>query len=242
MTGPAILFLLLGMGVAAWVAARARAVALQGTAKRGTMHSLPSYHGWYVALWTLLPACLFLAVWSNVMPGLVTQSVLQEPAAKSLPADRFARGSILSEARNIASGAQTAAFNPQSQQFVEPYREAHARYSGGGVTLAILLAFAGGAYAFTRIRPDFRARTRVERVVMMALLLASLIAIVTTIGIVASLLWESLRFFSMVNPIDFLFGTKWSPQSAAMGYGRSEERRVGKECRRLCRSRWSPYH
>ena len=222
MTGPAILFLLLGMGVAAWVAARARAVAFQGTAKRGTMHSLPSYHGWYVALWTLLPACLFLAVWSNVMPGLVTQSVLKEPAAKSLPADRFARGSILSEARNIASGAQTAAFNPQSQQFVEPYREAHARYSSGGVTLAILLAFAGGAYAFTRIRPDFRARTRVERVVMMALLLASLIAIVTTIGIVASLLWESLRFFSMVNPIDFLFGTKWSPQSAAMGYGNDD--------------------
>ena len=25
-------------------------------------------------------------------------------------------------------------------------------------------------------------------------------------------------------------------------YGRSEERRVGKECLRLCRSRWSPYH
>ena len=24
--------------------------------------------------------------------------------------------------------------------------------------------------------------------------------------------------------------------------GRSEERRVGKECLRLCRSRWSPYH
>jgi hypothetical protein len=26
------------------------------------------------------------------------------------------------------------------------------------------------------------------------------------------------------------------------GFSRSEERRVGKECRRLCRSRWSPYH
>ena len=25
-------------------------------------------------------------------------------------------------------------------------------------------------------------------------------------------------------------------------FGRSEERRVGKECLRLCRSRWSPYH
>ena len=28
----------------------------------------------------------------------------------------------------------------------------------------------------------------------------------------------------------------------ATGATRSEERRVGKECLRLCRSRWSPYH
>jgi phosphate transport system permease protein len=82
-----------------------------------------------------------------------------------------------------------------------------------------MMAFAGGAYAFTRIRPDFRARTRVERLVMATLLIASLLAIITTLGIVASLLWESFRFFSMVSPIDFLFGTKWSPQSAALGYG-----------------------
>ena len=88
--------------------------------------------------------------------------------------------------------------------------------------LALVLAFAGGAYAFTRVRPDFRARTRVERLVMATLLIASLIAIITTLGIVASLLWESFRFFSMVNPIDFLFGTKWSPQSAAMGYGNED--------------------
>jgi phosphate transport system permease protein len=39
------------------------------------------------------------------------------------------------------------------------------------------------------------------------------------VGIVASLLWESIRFFSFVNPVDFLFGTNWSPQSAALGYG-----------------------
>jgi recombination associated protein RdgC len=30
--------------------------------------------------------------------------------------------------------------------------------------------------------------------------------------------------------------------NATIRYARSEERRVGKECRRLCRSRWSPYH
>src|SRR5690606_25039568 len=70
-----------------------------------------------------------------------------------------------------------------------------------------------------RVRPAFTARNRVERLVMWTLLGASLIAIITTAGIVASLLFESLRFFSMVNPLDFLLGLKWSPQSAAMGYG-----------------------
>lgn len=54
---------------------------------------------------------------------------------------------------------------------------------------------------------------------MMALLLASLIAIVTTVGIVASLLFETARFFQTVSPLDFLFGMKWSPQSAALGFG-----------------------
>src|SRR3546814_8937612 len=54
---------------------------------------------------------------------------------------------------------------------------------------------------------------------MMTLLLASLIAIITTVGIVASLLVESYRFFSIISPINFLFGMKWSPQSAALGFG-----------------------
>jgi phosphate transport system permease protein len=208
----------IGLGAIAWVSARAKAVRLRaGSSTR--LHSLPNLHGWYVALWTVLPALLFLAVWSNVSPGLVTQAVLDNPAASELPADAFSRGAILSEARNIATGSQAVAFNPIAQKFVPLYEEAQSRYNSAGVFLALMLAFSGGAYAFTRIRPDFRARTRVERLVMMTLLLASLIAIVTTVGIVASLLFESARFFSMVSPLDFLFGTNWSPQSAAMGFG-----------------------
>jgi phosphate transport system permease protein len=82
-----------------------------------------------------------------------------------------------------------------------------------GAAVALLLAFAGAAYSWTRIRPEFRARTRVERVVMGALLGASMIAILTTFGIVASLLYETGRFFSMISPAEFLFGLKWSPQT-----------------------------
>jgi phosphate transport system permease protein len=218
-TGVAIVLLILGLGLVAWLSAKVRASRLQTAHGRIGMHSRPGYHATYVALWTLLPALLFLAIWANVSPGLVTGDVLRDPAAASLPADPFGRQAILSEARAIARGSQAAAFNPAAQALVEPYRAAGARYSGIGVVLALILAFAGGAFAFTRVKPDFKARTRVERLVMWTLLLASLIAIVTTVGIVASLLWESLRFFSVVNPFDFLFGTKWSPQSAALGYG-----------------------
>jgi phosphate transport system permease protein len=222
MTGVMIVLVVIALAAIGWIVARARATRLQVEVGRLATNSRPTQHGWYVALWTAIPALVFLAIWANVMPGLVFETVLAEPAAQTLPADDFSRGAILSEARAIASGAQTGAFNPLSNAFVEPFRAATSRYSAIGAVLAAILAFAGGAYAFSRVKPSFTARNRVERVVMWTLLLASLIAIITTAGIVASLLFESIRFFSMVNPIDFLFGTKWSPQSAAMGYGNED--------------------
>jgi phosphate transport system permease protein len=217
-----VVLIVVALAAIGWIVARARATRLQVEAGRLATNSRPTQHGWYVALWTALPALAFLAVWANVMPGLVYETVLSMPAAQSLPADDFSRGAILSEARAIATGAQAGAFNPLSETLVEPFRAATGRYSAIGAILAAALAFACGAHAFTRVRPNFTARRRVEGVVMWTLLGASLIAIITTAGIVASLLFESLRFFSMVNPLDFLLGLKWSPQSAAMGYGNKD--------------------
>jgi phosphate transport system permease protein len=55
---------------------------------------------------------------------------------------------------------------------------------------------------------------RVEATVRRLLLGASLVAIVTTVGIVLSLLFEALRFFARVPVTEFLFGLHWSPQTA----------------------------
>src|SRR3546814_10927383 len=105
----------------------------------------------------------------------------------------FARASILSEARHIARGDIAAGFNPLSTRLAPAYAAAQSRFDWIGTTLALILAFAGGAFAYVRVRPDFRARTRVERNVMIALLAASLIAILTTVGIAALLLFEWVR-------------------------------------------------
>ncbi|MEC7533701.1 MAG: phosphate ABC transporter permease subunit PstC, partial [Pseudomonadota bacterium] len=150
-------------------------------------------------------------LWSSIAPGLVTQQVLASPAAAELPAFGFQRQTILNEARAVASGSASAVFNPQASALVEPYRDALSYYNTIGIVVALLIAFLAGAYAFLRLKPDFAARSKVERMVMAILLGASLVAILTTIGILASLVFETVRFFGMVSPLDFLFGTHWGP-------------------------------
>ena len=213
---PAILLLLaLGLGLAGWLAARARAWTFRRSSADGRIASLPNYHAWYVALWVVLPVLAFVALWSAIAPGLVSQSVLASPAAAELPSFGFQRQTILNEARAVATGAAPGVFNPQAAGLVEPFRDALSHYNLIGVVVTLLIAFLGGVWAFLRLKPDFAARSKVERIVMAILLGASLVAILTTLGILASLIFETIRFFGMVSPIDFLFGTHWGPDPMA---------------------------
>jgi phosphate transport system permease protein len=209
---PAFLLLLaLGLSLAGWLAARARAWSFRRAAPERRLAALPSYHAWYVALWIAVPVLLFVIAWSAVAPQLVTQSVLASPAAAELPPFGFQRETILGEARNAATGAAPGVFNPLARDLVEPYRAAIARYDLIGLAATLVIAFLGGAWSFLRVKPDFAARTSVERAVMTLLLLASLVAILTTLGIFVSLVFETVRFFGMISPGEFLFGTHWGP-------------------------------
>ncbi|MCC2602330.1 phosphate ABC transporter permease subunit PstC [Sphingopyxis yananensis] len=210
----ALLLLVAGLALIGWLAGRARSVLLAHRAGN-KLHSRPQYHGWYVALWLFAPAILFLTIWSAVSPALVTNTVLDSPAAQNLPQFGFERAAILADARAVAQGKQDIVRLEKSAPLVRPYVQATRQYALIGISAMFALALAGGLYAFTRIRPEFRARSRVEKIVMVALILASLVAILTTFGIVLSLLFESIRFFKLVSPSELLFGTQWNPQSGA---------------------------
>ena len=210
-----LLLLALGLGLAAWLAARARAWSFRRSEPGVRLAALPSYHGWYVALWVLVPAGLFALVWNALAPQLVLQSVLADPAASALPPFGMQRAAMLSEARAVAVGAAPGVFNPAAGALVEPFREAIRRYELFGLAVVLVTAFLGGAWAFLRVKPDLAARTKVERAVMAALVIASLVAILTTLGIFVSLVFETARFFGMVSPADFLFGTHWAPDPMA---------------------------
>ncbi len=218
-----LLFLIIGLGLVGWIAGRARAQSL-ATDQKHSLNSLPSYHGWFVVLWALVPALLFLALWSALSPGLVTNSVLADPAAATLPEDPMTRSAILGEARDLANGSIDVAFQPMAEKLAPAYKSALNVFNLSGLALTLLLLFSGGAYAYTRISASFRARHKVEKAVLAGLLAASLIAIFTTVGIVGSLLFETIRFFEQVSPLEFLFSADWNPQktvSAGLdnGYG-----------------------
>ena len=212
---PTILFLLvIGLGLITWLAARGRAYGFS-SASRVKLHSLPNYHGWYAALWVVIPASLFVVIWSSISPGLSIQAALSDPSVAALPLMDMERNAIVGEAYQIASGSGQAAFNPAASALVAPMKTAISYYGVIGAVLTAIIGLAGGAFGFLKLRPDFTARTRVERVVMGLLLIASLVAILTTVGILASLIFETARFFSMISPLDFLFGVKWNPDPIA---------------------------
>jgi phosphate transport system permease protein len=208
-----LILIALGLGLAGWLAGRAKAWSFESSAPGVRPVSRPIYHAWYVALWVVIPVLAFVVLWSMLAPQLVLQSVLASPAASELPPFGFERNAFLGEARAVALGNAPGVFNDEAEGLIEPFRAAIGYYNIVGIIVTVLIAVAGGLLAFLRLRPDFRARTRVERTVMMVLLLASLVAILTTLGIFGSLVFETFRFFTIVPPTDFLFGTFWGPDT-----------------------------
>jgi phosphate transport system permease protein len=208
--GLALVAILIVALAAGWVG-YARAGRLRTT---GRLHSLPVYHGAYAALWAAIPALLLIAGWAPMQSRMVDQAVLSSPEGKALPTFEMQRESILSEAREIADGERDQGFNPESSQLAPRIRAEESRYATIGGAAAILAALIAAGLALRRGSPQFRARTGVERWVMIVLFAASLIAILTTLGILLSLMFESLRFFELYPVGKFLFGLEWSPQTA----------------------------
>lgn len=179
------------------------------------LHSLPSYYGFYTALWCGLPALLVFILWIALGSTFIMHLVVADlpPEMRELPPERQAL--LISNIKNLVQGnivSETA--DPIMQAAAEHYRRLQAIGNGAVWLLVLGLAIGGSAYAYRAIAPKLRARNLVERVIMVFLMVSSTIAILTTIGIVLSVLFESMRFFHDISFTHFLFGLQWSPQTA----------------------------
>ncbi|OLF81445.1 phosphate ABC transporter permease [Maricaulis sp. W15] len=302
----------------AFYVGRSRAIAAVAGATAG-LHSLPNYHGYYVAIWTGLPAFLLLAVYgmfgtplvdrltaselrrdavvltADFEAGLVAdtatrdleealtmlraraaaitnsmadlrdasgsdrdphrlealgveqtelvnqiataeearlarRNMLRDAVARAAAEDgaslralagfelvhapRERRQLFLSDARRIATDGLASRSSDELDAAAAVMARHDTQMRNLFAGLALALAVAGLIRTRGQVAVAFRARNHVESLVTAMLFLSSVIAILTTVGIVFSLLFESIRFFSTVPLTEFLFGLQWSPQIA----------------------------
>jgi len=200
--------------VAAYAIGRRTAVDRAGGQPRG-LHSRPVYYGYYVALWCGLPALGLLLLWGMLEPRIVESVVVAQlpPEVGELPPER--QELFLRNVRALAAGDVPSTDPPPAMREAAHHLEGLEALADRALAASVLsLAVAGLAWARRRVAPELRARIAVERVLQGALVACSAVAVLTTVGIVLSLIFEALRFFAAVSPSEFLWGLHWSPQTA----------------------------
>ncbi|MGW8195499.1 MAG: phosphate ABC transporter permease subunit PstC [Desulforhopalus sp.] len=195
-------------------ARRSKAVA-EASGGIAAMHSLPTHYGMLTALSCMIPAFLVFACWAifedTIVSSMVTRSLPDEMLRLSVNQLSL----VLNEIKNVAFGGFSAdSSNPFIQAAADHYIVL--RHSARNIVsfVVLLCCVVPAFFALRRIDKDLRARNIVEKIGMILLIGCSAVAILTTLGIVLSVLFEALRFFHAVPVSDFLFGLDWSPQLA----------------------------
>lgn len=244
MSAGLVILAVVAIAIVGFFVGRSRALSTAGGDIR-QLHSLPSYYGQAVFLFTAVPALLVTFIWLLVQPMMIESRV----SDMIQPAD-IDEGSSLSlvmaDVRRISSGLDTAVvagavserdvaslnldtadvrgmlagvgvavasdIKPSVLSAAIAYRAKTATARSFMAVVAIVVALAGFAVAYSLTKPDYRARNVSETAIKALLVLSSFVAILTTVGIIASLIFETSNFFRMYPAKDFFFNLTWNPQ------------------------------
>ena len=188
---------------------------ISGNKSTQRRRSLPAHYGYLLALWCALPAIAVLLGWKlfepTIIDGMLTSAVPAEVRAEG----ESAVGLYNNEIYNLASlGKDTANLDENKAAAI-----AHLNGLRSASRLVLTLVVFG-VIAFSlllglrHLKQEPRARAIVENFIKLFLVVCASIAILTTVGIVMSVLFESILFFQQVNFFEFITGSKWSPQTA----------------------------
>ncbi|MBR9836917.1 MAG: phosphate ABC transporter permease subunit PstC [Rhodobacteraceae bacterium] len=137
----------------------------------------------------------------------VSRGLMTADSASSIRTESTDVRDLLADA-GVALGSNVS---PQVLRAAQAYRGMN--HTGNlWMTIAVLaLALGGLAWAVRETTLEFRARNSVEGGVRILLLAAASIAILTTIGIVLSLIGNTIRFFDLYSAAKFFGSFTWSP-------------------------------
>jgi phosphate transport system permease protein len=143
-----------------------------------------------------------------VTTGAMTEDLARDPALD--PAQT-------TETLKAAGAILTSDLTPVVLSAAQTYRSQSATGALLMAGLSIAVALAGLLWGLRETNKDFRARNVVENGVRALLIAAASVAILTTVGIILSLIFNTIEFFRLYPAADFFFGSEWAPSFTGRG-------------------------
>ncbi len=202
----------------AFIVGRSRAVSV-ARGNYAQMHSLPAYHGLLLASMVLVPMLLIFFIGTPLVGAIATSQALSYLPTE-VQADAVSRATAMRDVTNLAASQHMAEASPVVQSAAEAYRNVTTTGTWIVYALGVSAALLAVQIGLGRISMSYRARNRFEKFVTIVLLASAAVAVLTTIGILFSVSFETFRFFFDPNlkgrptVTEFLFGTEWNPQAA----------------------------
>jgi len=169
-----------------------------------------NYHAQYVLSWCLLPALIVYFSWAVFEEQIIQNLILD--SFEYVEGAAYDDGLLLAEIRNVANNIDFS--EGKSQEIINAasqYKSLKLTSEISFYISIIIIMVLGSLYAVRKINIQFNAQDTIEKYIKYLLIFCSSIAVLTTIGIIFSLIFESFRFFSQVSLFEFLFSTEWYP-------------------------------
>jgi phosphate transport system permease protein len=211
-----LILIILAFTLVAYLVGRRAGTGFSTAAATGERpHSMPAYHGAFVAVWVGVPALILALLWVALQQPIIDRLIMSSlPAALTEGASVSQLSLILSEIKNVAAGQIFAEPSPEVRAAAETYLRWQDIARWAMMVAGVCLMIVALVITRSRLSLRFRARTQVEQFVTGVIVFCSVVAILTTVGIIVSLVYESLEFFRLVPLHEFLFGLRWEPQMA----------------------------
>ncbi|WP_336278828.1 phosphate ABC transporter permease subunit PstC [Bartonella sp. CB175] len=238
-----VIFLLLVFGFVGFYISYMRARYLEYAQCK--MHSRASHYGWWTFLVTVIPAAVFLILWDGGSEIYLEYSASQEVKTYMARTTEVMNFDFIFETirdlvkiiHHFEGDIATASYGEvRMQLFAKGFiflkevpndvlRIAQLWYSSSkklqfiGYSLFFIISLCSFILGVIQVAPRQRARNKVECLIVIGLVCASIIAVLTTIGIALSMLFQTINFFQFVSFSDFFWGTVWDPRFSASGSG-----------------------
>lgn len=178
----------------------------------------PHYYGMYAALLLILPVFFILLIWPFISQSLINANLGGSVKELGFSGEQFNLILACVKQYQISGIDLNSCTMGQHQEVLIPVAEANQSFAKNILwirTFAVVLTLGGiFYYLWKTINPSIHAREHVETILRTTMLICAVIAIITTFGILFSVLYESLLFFQKYPALEFFFGTEWNPQTA----------------------------